>query len=86
MKWLSKKEKILYEPIMYYARKIGHEIKEEYEEIQGEGVVLTDKYYTEYYIVLTYLVEDILELQRKINERVREKRENKKIDSFGLDE
>ena len=78
MKWLSKKEKMLYEPIMYYARNIDREIKEEYEEIEGEGVVLTDKYYTEYYIVLTYLVEDILELQRKINERVREKREIKK--------
>ena len=78
MKWLSKKEKMLYEPIMYYARNIGREIKEEYEEIEGEGVVLTDKYYTEYYIVLTYLVEDILEIQRKIHERVREKRENKK--------
>tara|TARA_R110002051_G_scaffold60029_1_gene110076 strand:- start:157 stop:396 length:240 start_codon:yes stop_codon:yes gene_type:complete len=78
MKWLSKKEKMLYEPIMYYARNIDREIKEEYEEIEGEGVVLTDKYYTEYYIVLTYLVEDILELQRKINERVREKKENKK--------
>ena len=69
---------MLYEPIMYYARNIDREIKEEYEEIEGEGVVLTDKYYTEYYIVLTYLVEDILELQRKINERVREKKENKK--------
>lgn len=78
MKWLSKKEKMLYEPIMYYARNIGRAIKEDYEEIEGEGVVLTDKYYTEYYIVLTYLVEDILELQRKINERVREKRETKK--------
>ena len=79
MKWLSKKEKMLYEPIMYYARNIGREIKEEYEEIEGEGVVLTDKYYTEYYIVLIYLVEDILELQRMINERVREKREPKKL-------
>ena len=69
---------MLYEPIMYYARNIDREIKEEYEEIEGEGVVLTDKYYTEYYIVLTYLVEDILELQRKINERVREKKETKK--------
>ena len=69
---------MLYEPILYYARNIDREIKEEYEEIEGEGVVLTDKYYTEYYIVLTYLVEDILELQRKINERVREKKENKK--------
>ena len=78
MKWLSKKEKMLYEPIMYYARNIGREIKEEYEEIEGEGVVLTDKYYTEYYIVLTYLVEDILVILRKIHERVREKRENKK--------
>ena len=78
MKWLNKKEKMLYEPILYYARNIGREIKEEYEEIEGEGVVLTDKYYTEYYIVLTYLVEDILEIQRKIHERVREKRENKK--------
>ena len=78
MKWLSKKEKMLYEPILYYARNIGREIKEDYEEIEGEGVVLTDKYYTEYYIVLTYLVEDILDIQRKINERVREKREIKK--------
>ena len=56
---------MLYEPIMYYARNIDREIKEDYEEI-------------EYYIVLTYLVEDILDIQRKIHERVREKRENKK--------
>ena len=72
----------LYELLPKYAKQINHRLVED----RDENDLLSETFYTQFYIVTEKLIEDLRELQRKIRITVNERKLDKKIDSFGLDE
>ena len=72
----------LYSVIFKYAKKVDYNIEEEFD----EDNLLSESFYTRFYIAIEKLIEDLREIQRKVRLTVNERKLDKKIDSFGLDE
>ena len=71
----------LYALLPKYAKQINHRLVEN----RDENDLLSETFYTQFYIVTDKLIEDLRELQRKIRITVNKRKLDKKIDSFGLD-